>query len=110
MTSHPRCNLCRYFSCSCLPYFLLLDLRSHPSCQGTILIAVNPLQPVPNPEMSEYMDKALNPEAPHPYAIAEVRRHQPMHFYTARTVHADAYGRIAGDQRVEASACKNGER
>lgn len=43
------------------------------SMQGTILIAVNPLRRVPNPEMDEYMDRALNPEAPHPYAIAEVR-------------------------------------
>lgn len=41
--------------------------------QGAILIAVNPLQRVPGPEMSEYMDHPLNPEAPHPYAIAEVR-------------------------------------
>lgn len=40
--------------------------------QGTILIAVNPLRRVPNPEMSEYMDRPLNPDAPHPYAIAEV--------------------------------------
>lgn len=40
--------------------------------QGTILIAVNPLRNVPNPEMSEYMDRPLNPETPHPYAIAEV--------------------------------------
>lgn len=43
------------------------------TCQGTILIAVNPLRNVPNPEMSEYMDRSLNPETPHPYAIAEVR-------------------------------------
>ncbi|CAM9693790.1 unnamed protein product, partial [Sphacelaria rigidula] len=42
----------------------------------TILIAVNPLQRVPDPEMSEYMDKSLNPEGPHPYAIAELSYHQ----------------------------------
>lgn len=41
--------------------------------QGAILIAVNPLQIVPGPDMSEYMDHPLNPEAPHPFAIAEVR-------------------------------------
>lgn len=46
---------------------MLLSLR-----QGTILIAVNPLRRVPNPEMSDYMDRPLNPETPHPYAIAEV--------------------------------------
>lgn len=49
-----------------LPRRLCLD-------QGTILIAVNPLRRIPNPDVSEYMDRALNPEAPHPYAIAEVR-------------------------------------
>ncbi|CAM9166452.1 unnamed protein product [Ascophyllum nodosum] len=43
---------------------------------GTILIAVNPLRKVPNPEMNDYMDRSLNPEAPHPYAIAELAYHQ----------------------------------
>ncbi|CAM9467577.1 unnamed protein product, partial [Ectocarpus fasciculatus] len=43
---------------------------------GTILIAVNPLRRIPNPDVSEYMDRALNPEAPHPYAIAELAYHQ----------------------------------
>lgn len=42
------------------------------SNQGTILIAVNPLRRVPDPEMSEYVNRPLNPETPHPYAIAEV--------------------------------------
>lgn len=41
-------------------------------CQGTILIAVNPLRRIPNPDVSEYMNRSLDPEAPHPYAIAEV--------------------------------------
>lgn len=41
--------------------------------QGTILIAVNPLRKVDDPEMSEFMNRALDPESPHPYAIAEVR-------------------------------------
>lgn len=48
--------------------------------QGTVLIAVNPLRRIPNPDMSEFMDCSLDPEAPHPYAIAEVhhpRRHIP---------------------------------
>lgn len=40
--------------------------------QGTILIAVNPLQKVADPDMSEFMNRSLDPEAPHPYAIAEV--------------------------------------
>lgn len=47
--------------------------------QGTVLIAVNPLRRIPNPDMSEFMDRSLNPEAPHPYAIAEVR-HLGHHF------------------------------
>lgn len=37
------------------------------------MIAVNPLRKVADPEMSEYMNRSLDPEAPHPYAIAEVR-------------------------------------
>ncbi|CAB1102969.1 unnamed protein product [Ectocarpus sp. CCAP 1310/34] len=41
-------------------------------CQGTILIAVNPLRRIPDPDVSEYMNRSLDPEAPHPYAIAEV--------------------------------------
>lgn len=40
--------------------------------QGTILIAVNPLRKVEDPDMSEFMNRALDPESPHPYAIAEV--------------------------------------
>lgn len=40
--------------------------------QGTILIAVNPLCKVADPPMKEYMNRNLNPETPHPYAIAEV--------------------------------------
>eukprot|EP00903_Cladosiphon_okamuranus_P011132 g10508.t1 len=43
---------------------------------GTILIAVNPLQRVSNPDMADYMDRPLNPETPHPYAIAELAYHQ----------------------------------
>ncbi|CAM9539979.1 unnamed protein product, partial [Ectocarpus fasciculatus] len=43
---------------------------------GTILIAVNPLRRVPNPEMTAYMDCSVNPETPHPYAIAELAFHQ----------------------------------
>lgn len=41
--------------------------------QGTILIAVNPLRKVEDPSMDDYMNRPLNPETPHPYAIAEVR-------------------------------------
>lgn len=55
-------------------------LYSHAIClslsialQGTILIAVNPLQKVADPEMSNFMNRSLDPESPHPYAIAEVR-------------------------------------
>lgn len=56
-----------------IPLLFLLFLVADPrKPQGTILIALNPLRRVPNPDMSEYMDCSLNPEAPHPYAIAEV--------------------------------------
>lgn len=41
--------------------------------QGTILIAVNPLRKVEDPEMTTFMNHSLDPEQPHPYAIAEVR-------------------------------------
>ncbi|CAM9285240.1 unnamed protein product, partial [Hapterophycus canaliculatus] len=43
---------------------------------GTILIAVNPLRKVADPEMSDFMNRSLDPEAPHPYAIAELSYHQ----------------------------------
>ncbi|CAM9488990.1 unnamed protein product, partial [Ectocarpus sp. 13 AM-2016] len=43
---------------------------------GTILIAVNPLRRIPDPDVSEYMNRSLDPEAPHPYAIAELAYHQ----------------------------------
>lgn len=46
--------------------------------QGTILIAVNPLRRVPSPDMSDFVDHALNPEEPHPFAIAEVRACLPV--------------------------------
>lgn len=42
-------------------------------CQGTILLAVNPLKAVPSPDIESFMDKPIDPEIPHPYAIAEVR-------------------------------------
>lgn len=40
--------------------------------QGTILLAVNPLKAVPEPPLEDFMDRTLDPERPHPYAIAEV--------------------------------------
>lgn len=40
--------------------------------QGTILLAVNPLKAVPSPSIESFMEKPLDPETPHPYAIAEV--------------------------------------
>eukprot|EP00752_Nemacystus_decipiens_P008749 g7810.t1 len=43
---------------------------------GTILIVVNPLRRVPDPEIIEYVNRPLNPETPHPYAIAELAYHQ----------------------------------
>lgn len=44
------------------------------------MIAVNPLQKVPDPPMDEFMDRPLNPEKPHPYAIAEVGKHSFLLF------------------------------
>ena len=40
--------------------------------QGTVLIAVNPLRKISDPSMDAYMNRPLDPETPHPYAIAEV--------------------------------------
>ncbi|CAM9813342.1 unnamed protein product, partial [Sphacelaria rigidula] len=40
---------------------------------GNVLISVNPLRIGDNPDVSMFMDKPLDPESPHPYAIAEVR-------------------------------------
>ncbi|CAM9169756.1 unnamed protein product [Laminaria digitata] len=53
----------------------LLNQRPY-TFMGTVLIAVNPLRRIPHPDMSEYMDCSLDPEAPHPYAIAELAYHQ----------------------------------
>lgn len=41
--------------------------------QGHVLISVNPLRIADEPEVNDYVDQPLNPETPHPYAIAEVR-------------------------------------
>lgn len=54
--------------------------------QGTILIAVNPLRPIPDPSADEYVDRPLNPETPHPYAIAEVRIQLHTSAVSARAV------------------------
>eukprot|EP00752_Nemacystus_decipiens_P009298 g8309.t1 len=43
---------------------------------GTVLIAVNPLRRVADPPMENFMNRPLNPETPHPYAIAELSYHQ----------------------------------
>jgi hypothetical protein len=39
---------------------------------GSVLIAVNPLEPIDMPELSQYIDTPINPEKPHPYAIAGI--------------------------------------
>ena len=40
---------------------------------NTVLVAVNPLKQIKNqPSFDDYVDKAFNPDAPHPYAIAEL--------------------------------------
>ncbi|CAM9621035.1 unnamed protein product, partial [Ectocarpus sp. 13 AM-2016] len=43
---------------------------------GTVLIAVNPLRRLEDPPMESFMNRPLNPETPHPYAIAELSYHQ----------------------------------
>ncbi|CAM9208802.1 unnamed protein product [Ascophyllum nodosum] len=43
---------------------------------GTVLIAVNPLRKISDPSMDAYMNRPLDPETPHPYAIAELAYHQ----------------------------------
>jgi myosin heavy subunit len=37
---------------------------------GSILISVNPFEWLPSPEMKEFVAQSMNPENPHPYAIA----------------------------------------
>mmetsp|Transcript_9767 Transcript_9767/g.14692 ORF Transcript_9767/g.14692 Transcript_9767/m.14692 type:complete len:1438 (-) Transcript_9767:159-4472(-) len=49
----------------------------HPyTFMGTLLICVNPLRRVPDPSLEEFKDRPLNPELPHPYAIAELAYNQ----------------------------------
>ncbi|CAN0416363.1 unnamed protein product, partial [Ectocarpus sp. 12 AP-2014] len=43
---------------------------------GTILLAVNPLKAVPQPPIEDFMNRSLDPERPHPYAIAELSYRQ----------------------------------
>ncbi|CAN0009897.1 unnamed protein product, partial [Phaeothamnion confervicola] len=43
---------------------------------GTLLIAVNPLKRLTDPPTSQFVDRPLDPESPHPYAIAELSYHQ----------------------------------
>jgi myosin heavy subunit len=40
---------------------------------GTVLISVNPLKRLADPAMDTFVNRPLDPEHPHPYAIAEVR-------------------------------------
>ncbi len=49
-----------------------LDNQRPYNFMGTILICVNPLRPVPDPTVRHFVDRPLEPEEPHPYAIAEV--------------------------------------
>lgn len=58
------------------------------SLQGTVLIAVNPLRRVEDPPMESYMNRPLNPEMPHPYAIAEVRARWFICSFIPSFVHA----------------------
>ena len=37
---------------------------------GSILISVNPFEWLPGPESKEFIGKGINPENPHPYALA----------------------------------------
>lgn len=58
----------------CLRFAICLPVPSPVSLlwQGTILLAVNPLKAVPVPPLENFMGQPLDPESPHPYAIAEV--------------------------------------
>lgn len=59
-----------------------LKERSKPSVKkpynfmGTILICVNPLEKLQDPPSETFIDMPLNPQEPHPYAIAELAYHQ----------------------------------
>ncbi|CAM9603433.1 unnamed protein product, partial [Sphacelaria rigidula] len=53
-----------------------IDNQKPYTFMGTILIAVNPLRKVEDPEMTTFMNHSLDPEQPHPYAIAELAYHQ----------------------------------
>ena len=50
------------------------DLRPY-NFMGTILICVNPLKAVEDPPMDNFVNRPLDPETPHPYAIAEVSQY-----------------------------------
>ena len=63
----------------CSLWFAFRSCCFCPSCRrffcvskGTILLAVNPLKAVPTPSIEDFKDHPLDPEMPHPYAIAEV--------------------------------------
>ncbi|CAM9385107.1 unnamed protein product [Phaeothamnion confervicola] len=43
---------------------------------GTLLIAVNPLRRLRDPPEAEFVDRPLNPDEPHPYAVAELAYRQ----------------------------------
>jgi hypothetical protein len=48
---------------------------------NTVLVAVNPLKVLTNqPHFNDYVDGSFDPEKPHPYAIAEVRRRPTPRF------------------------------
>jgi hypothetical protein len=46
------------------------NAKSPYTYMGTVLIAVNPLEALPMPPISKYIDSSYDPNAPHPYAIA----------------------------------------
>lgn len=59
--------------------------------QGTILLAVNPLKKIPEPAIEDFMNRSLDPERPHPYAIAEVRSSDlrvQVQLFSIRMTHA----------------------
>lgn len=48
-------------------------LSDHPyTYMGLVLLAVNPLKSLPQPSSNNFILKSLNPELPHPYAVAGI--------------------------------------
>lgn len=63
----------------------------HYMYMGMVLIAVNPFQYYDLPAYEEYVNKPLNPETPHPYAIAGNKIHMYHYIFNYRTYYYPFY-------------------